>query len=370
MKKFWMISIILIAALFVVSCGDEEESSNNGEGGNNGTSEGTACNTADALKCDGSFSMKCEDGKWVKFEQCPTEKPCNATTGKCEAQNQGGDNGGDNGGNNGGDNGGNNGGNESNGCEDIFICMNGCGETDQECVQACYDNAPAAAQEDYYAWYTCFSQYCANDASAQCSVENCESQSAKCGIAFEKGNEAYPAPYGRIDVNINSTYIITNETQLDQSMVTMSYFATGTFGTNGNLQPMGAQGAYYYAALQDDVIQIFQTPYANNGQSSVNPAVVLVLSADVAPGEITVGLTQEDAGQLFVVDLNGNAVGCYHAFAVGSLTVNNMNASAGSAGNIAIVGSQVEIYSSENAPMYGGNITSQMGQGFTACPAM
>ncbi len=149
----------------------------------------------------------------------------------------------------------------------------------------------------------------------------------------------------------------------------MTYFATGTFGTNGNVQPMGAQGAYYYAALQDDVVQIFQTPFANNGQTALNPAVVLVINANAAPGNISVGLTQDDAAQLFVVDLNGNSVGCYHAFAVGTLTVNTMNVAAGSAGNIAIVGSQIEIYSTENAPMYGGNITSQMGAGFSACPA-
>ncbi|MBO4711841.1 hypothetical protein J5681_08000 [bacterium] len=365
MKKFWMISMLLIAALFVISCGGDSEEEG-GEGGN----ESKACTEQGAFRCSGDMLQKCDQEAWKNFEQCSADKPCNAEKGACVAAEEGGNQGGNEGGNQGGNEGGNQGGNEASGCVDIFMCMNGCAESDQACVQACYDNAPADAQNDYYAWYTCFSQYCENDPSAQCSVENCESESAKCGIAFEKGNEAYPAPYGRIDVNISSTYVITNETQLDQSMINMSYFATGTFGTSGNLQPMGAQGAYYYAALQDDAIQIFQTPYANNGQTTLNPAAVLVLNSDVATGEITVGLTQEDSGQLFIVDLNGNNIGCFHAFAVGSLTVNSMNTTPGAGANIAIIGSQIEIYSSENAPMYGGNITSQMGSGFTACQPM
>ena len=366
MKKFWMISMLLIAALFVISCGDGETTEEE-QGGN------AACTEQGAFRCQGDYVQKCDQEEWKNFQKCEAGETCNATSGTCEAggnteptntdptntdptntdptntdpTNPAGDT-----------------------CEDVFMCMNGCAETDQECVQACYDNAGATAQADYYAWYQCFSQYCQNDPSAQCSVENCESESAKCGIAFEQGNEAYPAPYGKIDINISSTYVLTNETQLDQSMINMSYFATGTFGTNGNLQPMGAQGAYYYAALQDNVIQIVQTPFANNGQSTLNPAVFLVMNSDVATGEITVGLTQEDSAQLFVVDLNGQNIGCFHGFAIGTLTVNSMNATPGAGANIAIVGSQVEIYSSENVPMYGGNITSQMGSDFTACQPM
>ncbi len=375
MKKFWMISMLLIAALFVVSCGGEDEGGDGGNGGNN-----SACTEQGAFRCNGDFSQKCDQEEWKNFEQCSTEKPCNATTGKCEAKAEGdtGDTGTDttdtgsdttDTGADTTDTGDTGDTTTSAGCEDIFMCMNNCGESDQACAQACFDAGSATGQEDYYAWQQCFSAACQNDPSVQCSVENCPTESAKCGLSYEEGNAAYPAPYGHLDINVNSTYILTNETSLDQSMVNMTYFATGTFGTNGNVQPMGAQGAYYYAALQDDVVQIFQTPFANNGQTALNPAVVLVINANAAPGNISVGLTQDDAAQLFVVDLNGNSVGCYHAFAVGTLTVNTMNVAAGSAGNIAIVGSQIEIYSTENAPMYGGNITSQMGAGFSACPA-
>lgn len=361
--------MLLIAALFVISCGDgETENEGGNEGGNN------ACTEQGAFRCNGDMLQKCDQETWKNFENC-AGKTCNATAGTC-------------------DEGGNTDPTNTDptdptntdptdptntdpttpdtdeGCVDIFMCMNNCAESDQSCAQACYDAGSAAGQEAYYAWQQCFSSHCQNDPSAQCSVTNCPNESAACGISYEEGNAAYAAPYGHVDININSTYILTNETQIDQTMVNMSYFATGTFGNTGSTQPMGAQGAYYYAALQDDYIQVFQTPFANNGQTTVNPAVVLVIGSDAAPGNVTVGLTQDDAAQLFVVDLNGNNIGCYHAFGVGTLTVNNMNPAAGANGSVAIVGSQVELYSTENAPMYGGNITSQMGAGFSACPAM
>ena len=154
-------------------------------------------------------------------------------------------------------------------------------------------------------------------------------------------------------------------------MVNMSYFATGTFGTSGTLQPDDAQGAYYYATLSNsNTVQIIQVPFANEGQTSLNPVVILTIGTNVAPGEITVGLTQDDAAQLFVLNFSSSdSTACYHAFGFGTLTVNMMNPAAGADAEIVITGSQLELYSTENAPMYGGNITSQMGQGFSACPA-
>ncbi len=372
MKKFWMISMLLIAALFVISCGEGGDDEG-GEGGN------TACTEQGAFRCNGDMLQKCDQEAWKNFENCEG-KTCNAETGKCEEK--GGNDSGDTTPDNGdttpdnGDTTPDNGdtvppsGDAMQACADIYQCFAQC--QDNACAQACVDNGDPAGQELFMTMYNCWSNNCASaEDFTSCAKENCLNETEACGLSFgEEGNAAYPAPYGHLDININSTYILTNETQIDQSMVNMSYFATGTFGTNGSTQPMGAQGAYYYAALDQNAVQIAQTPFANNGQTTLNPAVFLVIGADVAPGNVTVGLTQDDAAQLFVVDLNGNNISCYHAFGVGTLTVNTMNVAAGAAGNIAIVGSQIEIYSTENAPMYGGNITSQMGQGFLACPAM
>ena len=252
-------------------------------------------------------------------------------------------------------------------CGDIYKCMANCGQNG-ECQQACYDKGSSAGQTQITALIQCINS-CSESpesVSSQCASEisNCEGLGST-----PKGNQDYPAPYGHADINVNVNYILTNETQLTQDIVNISYFATGTFGTSGNLQPVAAQGAYYYAKLDSGTVQIVQTPFANNGATSLNPAVFIIISAYVSTGTITVGLTQDDAAQLFVVDRDDlNNVTCYHAFGFGTLTVDTMNPAAGADGKIVITGSQLELYSTENAPIYGGNITSQMGSAFIPCP--
>ena len=60
MKKFWMISMLLIAALFVISCGEEVEDA----------LEGAQCTTQGAFRCDGNISQKCDQEAWKPYENC------------------------------------------------------------------------------------------------------------------------------------------------------------------------------------------------------------------------------------------------------------------------------------------------------------
>ena len=367
MKKFWMISMLLIAALFVISCGDEETTEGNG-----GTAGG-ACTTQGAFRCSdgGATVQKCDQEEWKNFMQCNAEQEvCNATTGKCDPKGSQTDpttepttepttdpttepttdptteptS------------------NEPLNCSEIYDCMVDCGQ-DSNCQEACYNNGSATGQSQLEALLTCLNNNCSNattDAEYQeCASSNCSNEITNCFSV--PGNTSYAAPYGHMDINVNATYIITNETQLDQSMVTMSYFATGTFGNNGSLQPMGAQGAYYYAMAQGNYVGVVQSPFANNGQTVLNPIVMMQFESGVSTGTVSAGLTQDDdiIILIFDSDAQGNTT-CYHGFAVGSLTISNIDLTAGANGNIAITGSQLEIYSSENAPMYGGNITDDL----------
>ena len=70
MKKFWMISMLLIAALFVISCSEAEVE---GE-----TSDGNC--TAGQYRCDGQALKVCgSNGFWTLKEDCNGETPnCNA----------------------------------------------------------------------------------------------------------------------------------------------------------------------------------------------------------------------------------------------------------------------------------------------------
>ena len=102
MKKFWMISMLLIAAVFMVSCGG-------GDDEDGGATAGGACPTPGAFSCENNIVLKCDE-VWQKLKQCNADQKCNAVTGSCDAAGNNGENGGNEGGNNGG-NGGNEGGN-------------------------------------------------------------------------------------------------------------------------------------------------------------------------------------------------------------------------------------------------------------------
>ncbi|HSW60565.1 MAG TPA: hypothetical protein VLJ60_07170 [bacterium] len=378
MKKLLLAMVLVTLALFAVSCGSEEsESCTDGE-----------------KKCSGEVFAWCVDGVWVE-KDCETDgKVCDDTKG-CIAE--GGDTGdtgntgntgdtGDTGdtGNTGnsGDSGntgnsgnsgdsGNTGDSAPGDCEDIFMCMNGCGENDDACLQACYDAGTAAGKSEYDSWQTCFSAACSSDTTAQCSVDNCPTESAKCGIKVGgTGDPSYKTPYGSANLNGNFTYILTNEAKLEQNMIIMDYFATGSLG-NGTIAATGAQGAYSYAMYYEDAtngngFQIVQTPYTGDGATSLNPVAFFVVPSDVAPGSISVGLTAEDVGQFFVVDTTSDGkIACFHAIGVGTVTINSANPSPAAAGNISFTGTAIELNSPKNIPIYGGDISADLG--VTAC---
>ncbi|HNW16745.1 MAG TPA: hypothetical protein PKM15_08585, partial [bacterium] len=73
-----------------------------------------------------------------------------------------------------------------------------------------------------------------------------------------------------------------------------------------------------------------------------------------------------DKATLYVVKVANNAISCMHAFAVGTLNITSVNLAPGAAGNFSATSSDIEWYSPANAPIYGGDISSQLG--VTACP--
>ena len=114
MKKFWMISMLLIAALFVISCGD---------GGDEDTTNiaGSSCETEGAFNCENNIVLKCESSEWQKIKQCTDNQKCNATKGICETTGGNGENGseggnGEGGNSEGGNGSGNNGGGNNTPC--------------------------------------------------------------------------------------------------------------------------------------------------------------------------------------------------------------------------------------------------------------
>lgn len=95
MKKFWMLSMLLIAALFFVSCGgDDDEPAAQTDTGDTAADTGdTDADTGDtdaareceekAMQCSGNMSQLCKDGRWVDLQECIGEQKCDPESGEC-----------------------------------------------------------------------------------------------------------------------------------------------------------------------------------------------------------------------------------------------------------------------------------------------
>ena len=377
MKKFWMISMLLIAALFVISCGDGGEE----EGG-----AGDACTEQGALRCSGDMVQKCDQETWKNFENCADAgKTCNA--GKCEAQ--GGDNtdtGNDNTdtGNDNTDTGSDNtdtgndntdtGSQGGDTCIDIYECYNGC--QDQACVQACVDQGSATAQSQFVTMYNCWYDNCqgAEDFTS-CVSENCSAETEACGLALIKpGDETYPSPYGTAQINLSSNYILAQGEQAQaQNQITLGSFISGSFGTSGTLTPAAQQSYYQTSLVTQQGMTQFQTFQVNAlSQSNIaEPVIILATDASASAGTALYDVTDQDSvGMLIVASQIGTdaegyiTFGCYDALGAGELTITNIVAQTGSAGALEITGT-INLYSPANYPNYG-DITSVLG--VAACP--
>lgn len=258
-------------------------------------------------------------------------------------------------------------------CTSIYYCSADC--TDQACIDACIANGTPAAQEMFNAMSTCWETNCSDTTTKEefsaCVIENCSDETLACSYnCCLHGDQNYPAPYGTLQININADYLLlpTDETRLQQNMVNMSSFATGMVGSS-DIIPEENQNSYYYAALiQEDgqqYLRITQNYTTKRGQTQLNPVIFIILPADVALGTVRVGLDTQSIAQMFIADFDGDEVSCYHGFGYGELSITSLNHTAGDTGNISMNGT-IEIYSAANAPMYGGNVTSQL-NGWVNC---
>ena len=379
MKKFWMISMLLIAALFVISCGDGEE-----EGG-----EGGACTTQGAFRCSGDMLQKCDQEAWKPFENCADSgKTCNAETGKCEAK--GGNDNADSGNEGGNDDNGDSGNNEPTTptdptnptdpanaltCSEIYQCMVDCGQ-DGTCQQGCFDKGDATSQAQLNALLQCLNT--CNESSStdeefqNCANAQCATEISNCGLGGgDPADTSYNSPYGSATLNFSTQYIYVNQNDQSQDGFVMSPFANGSIGNTGSfsLAPADAYATISYAMAMQGMVAVVQMPYYAQGQQAVpgTLAVQLVFDANtIAVGSGTIGLTQDDLGQMYVLD-EENGQECMHAIAMGDVSINALeNITTGGAGSALALTGNVTFYSPKNGPGYG-DITNAFSTPVVAC---
>lgn len=383
MKKFWMISILLIAALFMISCGDEEESEPT-PGGDESETNGDC--TEGHFRCKGTFSQTCDGGKWENFEDCADAgKVCNAQ-GKCEVAGNGGDDAdtGDTGNNGGdstdtGDTGSNDGGNDS--CAEIFSCIqnNSCYIDDAECTGACIEKGNQDGQNKANTMIDCFLGKCGQSTSQEefnnCLNEQCASEIQACGIGGSGGSDgdsSYKSPYGSLKLTVNVEAIASLADQEEQKQedsqnmvgIMTSAFATGTYGNGStSVVPAAAAGAqssvYYIYETDEETGQIYegvgiqQMPAIQQGDGYVagNPLVIMSIDKDAAAvGSIDVSPFTGSKASIQIVEVNWNtnpaSLKCLHAFGEGSITITDAGDIANN-GPLAFSG-DITLYSAKN----------------------
>lgn len=371
MKKFWMISMLLIAALFVVSCGDGEEG---GEGGND------ACTEQGALRCSGDMVQKCDQEVWKNFENCADAgKTCNA--GKCEAAGDNGDTTPDDGSDTAPDNGdttpddGDTAPAAGLNCGEIYQCMVNCGQ-DGNCQQDCYNNGSADGQTQIYALIeclnTCSDSTTTDDEFQECANNQCSTEISNCeGLGGgEAADTSYNSPYGTLTLNFSIDQI-ANDTdgQTSQVGIAQAAFANGTYGngvmsvTPPDAYMIQSNAMYSVDAQYGNSISVQQIPVYVQGQQAVggNPIVALSIYEEYAAiGTINSSIYQGAQAQLFVADVNWSTqqISCIHAFGEGDINITNIGDYANH-GGITFNGN-ITLYSPKN---YNGNgdISAQLG---------
>lgn len=364
--------MLLIAALFVVSCGDGDDEGGDGEGK-------AACTEQGAFRCSGDMLQKCDQEEWKNFENC-AGKTCNAEQGKCEEGN---------GGNEGGNEGDNGGSTEPTTdpttdpttpesaltCAEIYQCMVDCGQ-DGTCQQGCFDKGDATSQAQLNALLQCLNT--CNDSSAteeefqNCANAQCATEISNCGLGGgDPADTSYNSPYGSATLNFSTQYIYVNQNDQSQDGFVMSPFANGSIGNTGSfsLAPADAYATISYAMAMQGMVAVVQQPYYAQGQQAVpgTLAVQLVFDANtIAVGSGTIGLTQDDLGQMYVLD-EENGQECMHAIAMGDVSINALeNITTGGAGSALALTGNVTFYSPKNVPGYG-DITNAFSTPVVAC---
>jgi len=384
MKKFWMITMLLIAALFFVSCGGDDEEGDNKEGEN-------TC-TENAFKCDDKIVKICKnvDGElvWKNAKQCNPDETCNPTTGNCDKNEpeQPTDTGdtteadtgdtteADTGDTTEADTGDttpkceHN--NQQTECYQLFVCLNDCAQGDQDCANACFQNNSEQAYNDYLAFFECRDNkgHCldgnpSNNEILACIEANCCDEANACSLlaggSTEEADESYNSPYGTAELNFSTNYVYTSTSDQNQTGFVAPY-ATGTFGNNGT--PLSSADSYAFAMLvQGQQLQVIQQIDSENAVLIIFPSLS---NATVGSGKIA----PENDAKAWIFVSQGNT--CDHAIGSGTINVTAAeNISAGGEGSELSFTGSVTLYSPKNYMEYG-DVTNAFNPALTACDPM
>ena len=241
-------------------------------------------------------------------------------------------------------------------CEGIIACTNGCMKNDSKCKNDCSSAGTKEDQFYYRRWVECFENACAEDPTADCSAENCAEWDELCNVAEAIDFEiTYPAPYGSAEFEGSFSFILNNSYPTSENEVTMGAFASGSVSS---MQLVSSDIMITFVRTTTDkrdgsIVEVFQVPFDKNTKSPVNPAVILRIKSDSAvKGDRNAGVTDESEARFIVgeIDEKYNIL-CYHAFGIGTFSIDNADIQTGSLGKLRLSRGKVDLFSPQNTPL-------------------
>ena len=363
MKKLLLISAVLAAILFMVSCENKlsfvntpDIDDNTADFGKTGK-EGGEC--YEDKTCDEGLICEEERNLCVKDEEADNDSDSITDADADEDT---------------GDNSDNPGKTTAEACAEIYQCVAECG--DSSCQQKCRNSGTPEAQETFTALYNCWMDNCQNMQTTRepydCMAKNCCYEAAACGFfgpSCETYSSPYANPYGTAQINIASNYIVSEADNPDVTKIEMGSFITGNIG-NSPIENPDAVHSYYYSMLYtteqgQTFIRTIQFFTNENGVEVFNPFVIALTNISATAGSNHYGIVERKnpAGVIMIVDAdivdNDLDISCYHAFSEGELNIQNIVPSAGSEGALAVSGT-IDLYSPKNYAYSLGDISAQL----------
>lgn len=252
-------------------------------------------------------------------------------------------------------------------CEGIIACCNGCVEGDSDCKSDCYGAGTAEEQLNYRRWRECFDEKCAEDKTAECSAENCAEWDELCNVADAFEYEVtIPAPYGVVSkLKGDFSYILDNVYPSSETGILFESFVEGNVSStslplNGTTLSFVRKGTN---KRDGEVLDVYQAPFDSQSQKVGNPVVILRIKIDSATvGTHDIGVLDENSARLIVGDMDEHfTISCYHAFGIGSFSIDKAEIKAGAEGRLSVSGSGIELFHPQNIPELGGDATETLG---------
>lgn len=243
-------------------------------------------------------------------------------------------------------------------CSEIFTCYISC--RSENCLKSCLDKGADEESGKFTEMYDCWLENCGNtvldDDFVSCVEENCKEKTDTCEVSLkpEDAVKRFPKPYGKVKVNVASSYIIgNNDSDAPQEAFKGTDFAQGYIGSVTTEPDYYSTDSFYATDLAEFENGKFLRTVQYHSDEDYNffISAMLLLPENVEKGKVKIGLDDDSVGRLVFGVFNGETgeIVCADGFGEGELNIKAVKALPGTEGKLAVSG-ELDIFTPYNEP--------------------